>query len=84
MPEERWMERIVFSCVAVALIGLGICMVLWPAWVMLKSRDEDDNGPLTSRAIRTTRVVGVGIVLGGGYGLYAILTGIPGSDILTP
>jgi len=78
------MERITFSCVALAFIGLGVCMVLWPAWVVLKNSDEDDERPLTSGAIWTTRLVGVGIVLGGGYGLYAILTGMPGSDILTP
>jgi len=78
------MERIAFSCVAVALIGLGVSMVVWPAWVVLKSRDEDDNCSLTSGEIWTTRVVGVGIVLGGGYGLYALLTGMPGADFLTP
>ncbi len=78
------MECIVFGCVAVALIFLGVCMVVWPAWVVLKSRDDDDNRPLTSREIWTMRLVGVGVVLGGGYGLFAILTGMPGSDFLTP
>jgi hypothetical protein len=78
------MERIVFRCVAFARMGLGICMVVWPAWVVLKSRDEDDHRPLTRGEIWMMRVVGVGTVLGCGYGLYALLTGMPGSDILTP
>jgi hypothetical protein len=78
------MDRIVFGCVAVALMGLGVCMFIWPAWVVLKSRDEDDKRPLTCGEIWTTRVVGVGTALGSGYGLYAILTGMPGSDFLTP
>jgi hypothetical protein len=78
------MERIVFSCVAVALIGLGVCMAVRPAWVVLKSRDEDDNRPQTSGEIWLTRVVGIAIFLGGGCGLYALLTGMPGSDFLTP
>ena len=78
------MERIVFGCVAVALTVLGVCMVVWPAWVVLKSRDDDDNRPLTLREIWTMRAIGVGVVLGGGYGLFAILTGMPGSDFLTP
>jgi hypothetical protein len=78
------MDRIVFSCVAVALIGLGVCMVVWPAWVILKSRDEDDRRPLSAGEICLMRVVGVGTVLGSAYGLYAILSGMPGSDLLTP
>ena len=78
------MERIAFSCVAIALIGLGVCMVVWPAWVVLKSRDEDENRPLSSGQIWATRVAGVGMVFGGGYFLYALLTGMPGTDFLTP
>jgi hypothetical protein len=37
------MERMVFSCGAVALVGLGVCMVVWPVWIVMKSRDEGDN-----------------------------------------
>jgi hypothetical protein len=78
------MDRIAFSCVAVAFLGLGVCMVVWPAWVALNSRDENDNCPLTSGELWTTRVVGLGIILVGGYGLCALLTGMPGADFLTP
>jgi hypothetical protein len=56
LPEEKRMERIVFSCGAVALIGLGVCMVVWPVWVVLKSRDEDDNRALSLGEIFATRV----------------------------
>lgn len=78
------MDRIVFSCVAVALMGLGVSMIVWPTWVALNSRDDDDSRPVTSREIWTMRVVGVGIILGGGYGLYAILTGMPGAEFGAP
>jgi hypothetical protein len=77
-------DKITFSCVAVALMGLGVCMIVWPAWVALKSRDDDDRSPVTSGQISTMRVVGVGLVLGGGFGLYAILTGMPGAESGAP
>jgi hypothetical protein len=59
-------------------------MAVWPAWVLLKSRDEDDRRQRTGGEIWLTRAAGVGAVVGGGYGLYAIVTGMPGSDFLTP
>jgi hypothetical protein len=77
-------DRIVFSCVAVALMGLGVSMIDWPTWVALNSRDDDDSRPVTSGEIWTMRAVGVGIILGGGYGLYAILTGMPGAEFGAP
>jgi hypothetical protein len=78
------MERIAFSCGAVALIGLAVSMVVWPSWVILKSRDEDDNRALSSGQILATRVAGVGLIFLGGYILYAVLTGMRGTDFLTP
>lgn len=78
------MQRIAFSCVAIALIGLGVCTVVWPAWVILKSRDEGDNRPLSSGQILATRVAALGMILCGVYLLYALLTGMPGADFLTP
>jgi hypothetical protein len=78
------MERIVFSCAAVALIGLGVCMVVWPVWIVIKSRDEDDNRAVSSGQIFATRVAGVGLVFLAGYILYALLTGMRGADFLTP
>jgi hypothetical protein len=78
------MERIIFSGVAFALLGLGLCMVVWPSWVVLNSRDSDDHRLPSTGEIWLMRVVGVGTVLGCAYGLYAILTGMPGADVLTP
>jgi hypothetical protein len=78
LPEEKRMERIVFSCGAVALIGLGVSMVVWPVWIVLKSRDEDDNHALSSGQIFATRMAGAGLVFLGGYILYALLTAMPG------
>lgn len=78
------MERMAFSCGAVALIGLAVCMVVWPSWVILKSRDDDDQRALSSGQILATRVAGVGLVFLGGYVLYALLTGMRGTDFLTP
>jgi len=84
LPEEKWMERIVFSCGAVALIGLGVSMVVRPVWIVLKSRDEDDNRALSLGQIFATRVAGAGLVFLGGYILYALLTAMLGADFLTP
>jgi len=65
-------------------MGLGVCMVVWPVWVVLKSRDEGDDRPLSSGEILATRVAGVAMVVGGVYFLFALLTGMPGADFLTP
>jgi hypothetical protein len=51
------------GCVAVAFIGLGVCMVVWPAWVVLKSRDEAANRPVPLGRLGAMRLVGVGIIL---------------------
>jgi hypothetical protein len=68
----------VFSCGEVALIGLAVCMVVWPSWVILKSRDEDDNRALSSGQIFATRVAGFGLVFLGGYILHAPACGHAG------
>lgn len=81
---RRMVDRIMFGCLAFALMGLGVCMIAWPVWVALNSRDDDDRRPVTSGEIWVLRVVGVGIVFGGGYGLYAILTGMPGAEFGSP
>jgi hypothetical protein len=75
------MERYLFCLVAVALIDLGICTVIWPAKVILQSRDRGkESRPPTAGEIWTTRIVGLALVAGGGYGLYALLTGLPGAE----
>jgi hypothetical protein len=74
------MDRAVFSCIVVALLVLGVCMVLWTEWAALKSRDDEDRRPPTAREIWALRLLGVGVVAGGAYALYAIVTGMPGAD----
>jgi hypothetical protein len=74
------MDRFIFSCVAVAMAGLGSWMAVWPAWIVVQSRDGGDNRPVTGGEIWATRVAGAAIVIGCGYGLYALLTGVPGVD----
>src|SRR5262249_54865098 len=57
--QRRRMERIVWGGLAIAGIGAGVCMVVWPAWTALKSRDEDDGRPPNVFEIWFMRVVGV-------------------------
>jgi hypothetical protein len=81
IPEERRMAQIIWAGLAVVSIGAGVCMVVWPAWAVLKSRqDHDDRRPPNVLEIWFMRVVGIAIALLGGYGLYAILTGMPGPE----
>ena len=76
------MEQFVFSCVAVALMVLGLGMVIWPDRVALQSRDQDDTHPPTAGEIWMMRLLGVALLAGSGYGLYAILTGMPGAEFI--
>jgi hypothetical protein len=78
------MDRLVFGGIAVALLGLGLCMVIWPGWITLNSRDDGDDRPLTIGELWAIRVVGVGMVFGCAYGLYAMLTGMPGAEFGAP
>jgi hypothetical protein len=72
----------VFAIVPVAFLALGICLVLWPARVILLNRDDDEKGagPPTAGQVLRARVLGVVLIAGGGYGLYALLTGMPGAE----
>jgi hypothetical protein len=72
------MEQIVWEGVAVATVCAGVSMVVWPAWAFMKSLDEDETRPPNWAEIWFMRVVGVGLVFGGVYGLYAIVTDMPG------
>ena len=74
------MERIVFGGVAVATIVFGVCSVVRPGWVVLKRLDQQEKRPPTGGEIWFIRVIGVGALLGGVSGLYAILTGMPGAE----
>ena len=78
------MERFVFHFVAVAGIGGGLWMALWPRWAALANRDDADDRPLTVGEICTMCASGVLLVAGSCYGLYALLTGMPGAEFGAP
>ena len=59
-------------------------MAARPAWVAMKNRDDGDNRPLTVGEISTMRVAGAFLVAGSCYGLYAMLTGMPGAEFGAP
>jgi len=74
------MERFAFGFVAAAFMLLGVAMIIWPDWVISKNRDKDDSRAPTKGEILSTRVLGAVFIAVGAYGLYAILTGIPGAE----
>jgi hypothetical protein len=74
------MERFLLGGLMTAGIAAGVCMVVWPAWAALKSREDNERRLPTVREIWFMRVVGVAVVLGSGYGLYAVLTRMPGAE----
>src|SRR5262249_17240710 len=78
-PEGR-MDQYVAGCGVIVLMILGLCMILWPDWIVVKNRDQDDIRPVTDGEIWTMRVLGAVLVAGCGYALYAILTGMPGAE----
>jgi hypothetical protein len=74
------MEQIVWIGVAAATIVFGVCSIVWPAWVVVKSVDEGEKHVPTLEEIWFIRMVGLGAFFGGVYGLCAMLTGMPGAD----
>ena len=80
VPEEECMlETIFLGGMSVATIAFGAVSVLCPKWAVLHSREDNDQSPPTTGEIWFMRVVGVGALFGGVYGLNAILTGTPDS-----
>jgi hypothetical protein len=56
-------------------------MVIWPASAAVQIRDEPENlSPPSAATIRWTRVLGVVFVASGVFGLYALLSGMPGAE----
>ena len=75
------MDRYLFSVVAVAIIVLGIAFVFWPASLIILNRDAEERfRPPTAREILRARLLGLVLIAGGGYFLYALLTGMPGAE----
>jgi tRNA A-37 threonylcarbamoyl transferase component Bud32 len=74
----RDMNRIVSGFVGAAAVVTGVCMASWPAWIILKIRDEDDEQPTAPSIVWLIRLGGIGLVIVGS--LYAIFTGMPGAE----
>jgi hypothetical protein len=72
-----WYEKLMVGGAQVALIGLGITMLALPAWIVRKNRDDDDPRPVTMWDVVSTRVLGVCVIILGGYILYAVVTNMP-------
>jgi nucleoside permease NupC len=75
------MERFLFSCVAVAWMLLGVCMVIWPAWIVSLNRDKEDTRQTTSGEILQMRLLGILFAVLAGYGLYALVTKMAGAEL---
>ena len=75
------MDRYIFSIVAVALFALGVALTFWPARVIVLNRDAtgEPHAP-TAAEVRRARLLGLILMAGGGYVLYALLTGMPGAE----
>jgi hypothetical protein len=78
------MDRFTFTGAAVAMMLLGTGMVVMPGRVISASRDQGDDRPPTAGEVWRTRLVGVFVASGSAYSLYALVTGMPGADFLTP
>jgi hypothetical protein len=78
------MQRYIFHLVAVIGIAGGLCMAVRPALVALQNRDDGDDRALTVSEIWMMRVAGVLIAALSCYGLYALVTGMPGAEFGAP
>jgi hypothetical protein len=75
------MDRILFSILPLAFVVPGDCMIIWPTKVIMQNRDRgEETHPPTDSEIWRTRLLGVLLIAGGGYGLYAMLSGLPGAE----
>jgi hypothetical protein len=74
------MERFIFSCAAACLMVLGVCLVIWPAWIALLNRDAGETQPPTAGEVWQLRLVGAALTALSGYALYALLTQMPGAE----
>jgi hypothetical protein len=66
------------------MMFLGAGMAIMPRWVLSESRDHGDTRAATATEVWRTRLAGVFVAAGSAYFLYALMTGMPGADFLTP
>lgn len=63
------------------MIALGAACALWPASIIVLNRDADEVSRLpTAGQILRARILGLVLMAGGGYFLYALWTGMPGAE----
>jgi hypothetical protein len=75
------MEQFLIGVMLAALIVGGVYMIIWPAAVVQQNRDEDEKScPPSGLEIWQMRVLGVLVIAGVIYMVYAILTGMPGAE----
>ena len=75
------MGRFLLFSVPLAFLVLGVCMIIWPTKVILQNRDKgEETRPPRGSEIWRTRLLGIFLIAGGGYGLYALLSGLPGAE----
>lgn len=67
------MDRYLFAAVALALVGLGVCQLCWPSWIVRSNRDAQYLRTPAAGEIWRTRALGVALLLGAGYCLYRLL-----------
>jgi hypothetical protein len=74
-------DRSINIIASIAIMALRVSLVFWPAAVIALNRhaDEEPGRPTAGEVIRI-RVPGTGLVAGGGYGIYALLTATPGAE----
>jgi hypothetical protein len=74
-------ERTIFAAVAAAWIGLGVCLLIRPAAMVLLNREETGGRPApTPGEVLRTRILGIVLIASGAYGLFSLLTGVPGAE----
>lgn len=76
------MDRFIPCFIGCALIALGAYMLIRPAEVAARNRDNDDTSPASSAEIRRTRVTGALLLAGGAYAIYAVIMRLPGAEFI--
>jgi hypothetical protein len=74
-------DRYIVSFAAAAMIAIGVAFALWPAGMIVRNRDaEEKSRPPTAGEVLRARLLGLVLIAGGGYFLYAMWTGMPGAE----
>jgi hypothetical protein len=75
------MDRFIPTFIAIAMLLTGVSALIWPAGVAVQSRDDQgDTAPASRAEVWQMRVVGLLLIAGSLYFLYAILMNLPGAE----